>query len=46
MNLNGKTIGFGLTGSHCTYAAVMPQIRGRFDGREANRIAREELGVT
>jgi len=27
-------------------AAVMPQIRGRFDGREANRIAREELGVT
>lgn len=23
---------------------VMPQIRGRFDGREANRIVREELG--
>ena len=24
--------------------ALMPRIRGRFDGREANRIAREELG--
>ena len=23
---------------------VMPQIRGRYDGREANRIVREELG--
>jgi len=23
---------------------VIPQIRGRFDGKEANRIAREELG--
>jgi uncharacterized protein YqeY len=23
---------------------VMPRIRGRFDGKEANRIAREELG--
>jgi len=22
---------------------IMPRIRGRFDGREANRIAREEL---
>lgn len=27
MNLNGKTIGFGLTGSHCTYAEVVPQIK-------------------
>lgn len=26
MTLNGKRIGFGLTGSHCTYEAVMPQI--------------------
>ncbi|HHY74676.1 MAG TPA: hypothetical protein GX497_15895 [Bacillus bacterium] len=26
MSLNGKRIGFGLTGSHCTYDAVMPQI--------------------
>jgi uncharacterized protein len=25
-------------------AAVMPQLKGRFDGREANRIVREELG--
>ena len=24
---------------------LMPQIRGRFDGKEANRIAREELAV-
>lgn len=24
--------------------ALMPRIRGRFDGREANRIVREELG--
>lgn len=24
--------------------ALMPRIRGRFDGKEANRIAREELG--
>lgn len=24
---------------------LMPQIRGRFDGKEANRIAREELGA-
>jgi uncharacterized protein YqeY len=24
---------------------VMPRIRGRFDGKEANRIAREELGL-
>lgn len=26
MSLKGKKIGFGLTGSHCTYAAVFPQI--------------------
>lgn len=25
-------------------AAMMPQLKGRFDGKEANRIAREELG--
>ncbi|HSJ26257.1 MAG TPA: GatB/YqeY domain-containing protein [Longimicrobiales bacterium] len=24
--------------------AIMPQLKGRFDGREANRIVREELG--
>ncbi len=26
-SLKGKTIGFGLTGSHCTYDEVMPQIQ-------------------
>lgn len=26
MSLKGKHIGFGLTGSHCTYDAVVPQI--------------------
>ncbi|WP_428908612.1 dipicolinate synthase subunit B [Niallia sp. Krafla_26] len=26
MNLKGKRIGFGLTGSHCTYDAVFPEI--------------------
>jgi dipicolinate synthase subunit B len=26
MNLNGKRIGFGLTGSHCTYDVVFPEI--------------------
>lgn len=27
MSLKGKHIGFGLTGSHCTYAEVLPQMR-------------------
>ena len=26
MSLKGKRIGFGLTGSHCTYDAVFPEI--------------------
>lgn len=26
-NLKGKRIGFGLTGSHCTYDAVLPEIK-------------------
>lgn len=26
MNIKGKRIGFGLTGSHCTYSEVYPQI--------------------
>lgn len=26
MSLEGKRIGFGLTGSHCTYSAVFPEI--------------------
>lgn len=31
MNLEGKHIGFGLTGSHCTYAQVIPQIERLVD---------------
>jgi dipicolinate synthase subunit B len=27
MNLQGKTIGFGLTGSHCTFEEVMPEMK-------------------
>lgn len=27
MNLKGKTVGFGLTGSHCTFAEVIPEIK-------------------
>ncbi|WP_202077194.1 dipicolinate synthase subunit B [Caldalkalibacillus salinus] len=27
MNLKGKTIGFGLTGSHCTFEEVMPEMQ-------------------
>lgn len=31
MNLKGKTVGFGLTGSHCTFAEVMPEIKKLVD---------------
>ncbi|MFD1018236.1 dipicolinate synthase subunit B [Thalassobacillus hwangdonensis] len=31
MSLSGKTIGFGLTGSHCTYDAVFPEIQKLVD---------------
>lgn len=31
MNLNGKRIGFGVTGSHCTYDAVLPEIQKLVD---------------
>ncbi|MGM7701225.1 dipicolinate synthase subunit B [Pseudalkalibacillus sp. Hm43] len=31
MKLEGKHIGFGLTGSHCTYDAVVPQIQRLLD---------------
>ncbi|GGE25057.1 dipicolinate synthase subunit B [Marinithermofilum abyssi] len=27
MNLEGKTIGFGMTGSHCTHDEVLPQMK-------------------
>ncbi|ALC81101.1 MULTISPECIES: dipicolinate synthase subunit B [Bacillus] len=32
MSLKGKRIGFGLTGSHCTYDAVFPQIEKLVQG--------------
>lgn len=32
MSLNGKRIGFGLTGSHCTYDAVFPEIEKLVNG--------------
>lgn len=35
MNWQGKTVGFALTGSHCTFAEVMPQIQ-RFVDAGAN----------
>lgn len=31
MKLKGKTIGFGLTGSHCTFEEVMPEIQKLVD---------------
>jgi dipicolinate synthase subunit B len=31
VNLTGKTIGIGLTGSHCTFAEVMPEIQRLVD---------------
>ena len=32
MNWNGKTVGYALTGSHCTLEEVMPQIKRFVDG--------------
>ena len=31
MNLEGKHIGFGMTGSHCTYESVVPQVQRLVD---------------
>lgn len=31
MSLKGKRIGFGITGSHCTYEAVVPQVQKLID---------------
>lgn len=31
MDVKGKTIGFGLTGSHCTYDEVLPQMQRLMD---------------
>lgn len=35
----------GATQMGAAMGQLMPRIRGRFDGKEANRIVREELGV-
>jgi uncharacterized protein len=37
-------IAAGATSMGDVMAAVMPRLKGRFDGRDANRIVREELG--
>lgn len=39
-----EAIAGGATQVGAVMASLMPKIRGRFDGKEANRIAREELG--
>ena len=35
----------GVDGMGAVMGQLMPRIRGRFDGKEANRIVREELGA-
>lgn len=32
MNWQGKTVGYAITGSHCTFAEVMPQVQRFVDG--------------
>ncbi len=39
-----EAIAGGATQVGAVMAVLMPKIRGRFDGKEANRVAREELG--
>lgn len=39
-----EAIAAGATTVGAVMSALMPKIKGSFDGREANRIAREELG--
>ena len=39
-----KAIDSGATEMGAVMGRIMPKIRGRFDGKEANRIVREELG--
>jgi uncharacterized protein len=39
-----EAIDAGASGMGAVMAAVMPKVKGRFDGRETNRIVREELG--
>jgi uncharacterized protein YqeY len=40
-----EAIAAGATQMGAVMASLMPKIRGRFDGKEANRIVREELGT-
>lgn len=40
-----EAIAGGATQMGAVMASLMPKIRGRFDGKEANRIVREELGA-
>ncbi len=42
--LVGELIASGADNMGAVMGALMPQIKGRFDGKEANRIVREELG--
>ena len=47
MNWNGKTVGFALTGSHCTFDEVMPQIQRFVDaGAKVIPIASNSLMTT
>jgi uncharacterized protein len=39
-----EAIAAGASSVGAVMAAVMPRLKGRFDGRETNRIVREELG--
>jgi uncharacterized protein len=39
-----EAVAAGATDLGGVMGAIMPRLKGRFDGREANRIAREELG--
>jgi uncharacterized protein YqeY len=39
-----QAIGSGANNIGAVMSAIMPDIKGSFDGRDANRIAREELG--
>ena len=47
MNVKGKRIGFGLTGSHCTYAEVMPHLEKLVaDGAEVLPVVSYTLQTT
>ena len=47
MDWHGRTVGFALTGSHCTFAEVMPEIRKFVDaGARVIPIASHTLMTT